>query len=159
MRVWMKSAFILQKISELDPSHSIRFHPVSRDDRPYSGKLFDLLPTSPSYEYLKRPGSHTLDSLIVLKAVDLALFEEFLELELSARGQWEADKIEEWKAIHAVCYRIFYYNSAFTDSWLYSTQIVVKLGHPNCKIFAGPKRGNYSRADKICTFIPLSPSC
>jgi hypothetical protein len=68
------------------------------------------------------------------------LFEEFLELELSERDQWESDKIEEWKAIHAVCYHILYHESAFPDSWLYSTQIVVKPGHLNCKTFREPKR-------------------
>ena len=102
----MKSAFILKKLRQLYPSHSIRFHSVSRDDRPYSGKLFDLLPTAPIHECLQHLDGYTPDSLIVLKAVDLALFEEFLELELAERVQWEANKIKEWKAIHAVCCHI-----------------------------------------------------
>jgi len=114
-RVWMKSTFYsnLQNISQVYPSTSIRFHPVSCDDRPYSGKLFGLLPTAPIPECLQGPHGHTPDRLIVLKAVDLALFEEFMELELSARGQWEANKIKELEAIHAVCCHIFITNLIF----------------------------------------------
>lgn len=83
---------------------------MSRDDRPYSGKLFDLLPTAAIPGCLQGPHGHIPDNLIVLKAVDLALFEEFMELELSARGQWETDKIKELEAIHAVCCLIFITN-------------------------------------------------
>ncbi|KIM49545.1 hypothetical protein M413DRAFT_438730 [Hebeloma cylindrosporum] len=77
----------------------VKFHAVSCDDRPYSKELFSLLPTAPGYKYLGHPEGP--DRLKVLMTAALALNQEFRDLEVSARGQWEADKIKEWRAIHA----------------------------------------------------------
>ena len=88
---------------------------MSSEDRPYGLQLFDLLPGTSKTRY---NGSYAtpdqiigvivlnscvgIHEAIVYRPLDLALFEEFRELESPAKEQWVADKIKEWKPIYSV---------------------------------------------------------